>query len=222
MNPNDGKLTLVIGNRNYSSWSLRAWLWMRQRGLVFDVVRVPLFEGQTDALLQGYFSDKKVPVLQHGERIIWDSLAILEYLNETFPHTKGWPEQAEERALARSITAEMHSSFHALREALPMNCRRPVAPVEIGRDVQRDIDRILAIWQRCREASQQHGPWLFGHTFTIADAFFAPVVMRFHTYAVPVDALASDYMESIIWEPAMQEWLAAAAEETEIIEQDEV
>jgi glutathione S-transferase len=195
---------------------------MRQRGLVFDVVRVPLFEGQTDALLQGYFSDRKVPVLQHGERIIWDSLAILEYLNETFPHTKGWPEQAEERALARSITAEMHSSFHALREALPMNCRRPVAPVEIGRAVQRDIDRILAIWQRCRESNQQHGPWLFGHTFTIADAFFAPVVMRFHTYAVPVDALASDYMESIIWEPAMQEWLAAAAEETEIIEQDEV
>jgi glutathione S-transferase len=131
MNPNDGKLTLVIGNRNYSSWSLRVWLWMRQRGLVFDVVRVPLFDVQTDALLQGYFSDKKVPVLQHGERIIWDSLAILEYLNETFPHTKGWPEQAEERAIARSITAEMHSSFHALREALPMNCRRPVEPVEI-------------------------------------------------------------------------------------------
>ncbi|MGD8557419.1 MAG: glutathione S-transferase N-terminal domain-containing protein, partial [Chromatiales bacterium] len=91
MNPNDGKLTLVIGNRNYSSWSLRVWIWMRQRGLVFDVVRVPLFEEQTDALLQGYFSGNKVPVLQHGERVIWDSLAILEYLNETFPHTKGWP-----------------------------------------------------------------------------------------------------------------------------------
>ncbi|MDX1345697.1 MAG: glutathione S-transferase family protein [Sedimenticolaceae bacterium] len=222
MNPNDGKLKLVIGNRNYSSWSLRVWFWMRQRGLVFDVVRVPLFEPETDALLQGYFSGSKVPVLQHGERIVWDSLAILEYLNETFPHTKGWPEQAEERAFARSITAEMHSSFHALREALPMNCRRPVAPVEISRDVQQDIDRILAIWQRCREASQQHGPWLFGHNFTIADAFFAPVVMRFHTYAVPVDALASDYMEAVIWEPAMQEWLSAAAEETEIIEQDEV
>ena len=222
MNPNDGKLTLVIGNRNYSSWSLRPWLWMRQRGLVFEEIRVPLFQDDTDAALEGYFSGHKVPVLLHDERIVWDSLAILEYLNETYPHMQGWPEQVASRALARSITAEMHSSFHALRHALPMNCRRPVGAIDISTDVQNDIDRILAIWTRCREQHRQHGPWLFGRQFTIADAFYAPVVMRFHTYAVPVGPMIADYMESLIWEPAMQDWLAAAAQETEVIEEEEV
>jgi glutathione S-transferase len=222
MTTHSGKLTLVIGNRNYSSWSLRAWLWIRQRGLSFDEVRVPLFEEETDAQLADYFSGSKVPVLIHGDRTIWDSLAILEYLNETFPHTMGWPEQAAARAMARSITAEMHSSFFALREALPMNCRRPVAAIELTEPVQNDIDRILSIWQKCREQHHQHGPWLFGHTFSIADAFYAPVVMRFHSYAVPVESFAADYMEAVIWEPAMQEWLAAAAEETEVIEEEEI
>ncbi|MEJ2308442.1 MAG: glutathione S-transferase family protein [Gammaproteobacteria bacterium] len=222
MNPNDGTLTLVIGNRNYSSWSLRPWLWMRQCGMVFEEIRVPLFQDDTDEKLEGYFSGYKVPVLLHDERIIWDSLAILEYLNETFPHMQGWPEEVEERALARSITAEMHSSFQALRDALPMNCRRPVGAVDISAAVQQDIDRVLAIWTHCRERHHARGPWLFGSNFTIADAFYAPVVMRFHTYAVPVGPMAADYMERLIWEPAMQEWLAAAAEESEVIEQDEV
>ena len=142
MTNGSGKLILVIGNRNYSSWSLRPWLWMRQRGIVFEEIRVPLFEEDTDERLAEYFSGDKVPVLLHGDRIIWDSLAILEYLNDTYPHYRGWPEQAEARALARSITAEMHSSFMALREALPMNCRRPVTAVELSEEVQQDVDQL--------------------------------------------------------------------------------
>lgn len=219
---NELKLTLVIGNKNYSSWSLRPWLWMRQRGLVFEEIRVPLFTEEMEPMLEPFSSGNKVPVLLHGSRIIWDSLAILEYLNEIFPHMKGWPEKAEDRALARSITAEMHSSFPALRNALPMNCRRPVGPITRDESVQADIDRVLDLWTRCREQHHRRGRWLFGHTFSIADAFYAPVVMRFHTYDIPVGPIVSDYMESVIREPAMQEWLADAAQETEVIEDDEV
>jgi glutathione S-transferase len=209
-------LTLVIGNKNYSSWSLRPWLAMKQFGLSFDEIRIPLYTSDAPAQIRQYSPSGKVPVLLHGTQTVWDSLAICEYLAEEFSTLHWWPEDKTARAIARSISAEMHSGFQNLRENMPMNCRARLPGKGMTPEVQKDIDRITAIWQECRHKFGMNGNFLFGQ-FTIADAMFAPVVLRFVTYGVELDAVANAYAEAILALPALQDWLKEAEAEPEAI-----
>ncbi|MGV6827582.1 MAG: glutathione S-transferase family protein [bacterium] len=213
--------TLVIGNKNYSTWSLRPWIYLRHHDIPFEEIRVALDQPDTDEKLSQYYSDGKVPVLLHGENIVWDSLSILEYLAERHPETSPWPEDAYVRAVARSMSAEMHSSFTALRNALPMNCRREPADYPLTDEVRRDVSRIQALWAYSRKRFGADGPWLCGE-YSIVDAMFAPVVLRFITYKVVVNDVVKAYMDTVLADPALQEWIAAGKLETEIIEADEV
>ncbi|NDJ16076.1 glutathione S-transferase family protein [Myxacorys almedinensis] len=211
-------LTLIIGNKNYSSWSLRPWLAMKQFNLPFSEIRIPLYTPAATAQIRQYcpFGNGKVPILIHESRIVWDSLAIFEYLTEMFPERSWWSGDYAARATARSICAEMHSGFLALRHHLPMNCRAHLPGQEIGSEVQNDIDRITTIWRDCRQTYGTGDTFLFGR-FTIADAMFAPVVLRFRTYGVSLDAICQAYADCVLALPAMQEWLQTAAAETEEI-----
>ncbi len=208
-------LTLVIGNKNYSSWSLRPWLAMKQAGLDFVEVRIPLDAPTTYQEIRRYSPSGRVPVLQHGNLTVWESIAICEYVAEGFA-TNLWPEDATARAIARSISAEMHSGFANLRQNMPMDCRARLCVLGRNLGMQADIDRITTIWRECREQFGRGGDFLFGH-FTIADAMFAPVVSRFVTYDVKLDSVAKDYAEAVWALPAMQEWVAAASNEVESI-----
>lgn len=213
------KPRLIIGNKNYSSWSFRPWLALKQLGVDFDELRVALFtEGYKQALLQ-YSPAGKVPVYREGDIVVWDSLAILEHLAQS--HASLWPQESQARARARSIAAEMHAGFGALRSAMPMNCRATGRRVPITPAVADDVARIHAIWRECRAASAHAGPWLFGH-FTAADAMYAPVVSRFHTYGVSGAGMVTEYMQTVLRDPCVQQWYDAARAETEIIEDDEV
>ncbi|MBW4470186.1 MAG: glutathione S-transferase family protein [Stenomitos rutilans HA7619-LM2] len=207
-------LTLVIGNKNYSSWSLRPWLAMQQFGLEFNEVRLTLYTPDSPQQIQQYSPAGKVPVLIDNTLTVWDSLAILEYLAERFPTLPWLPEPIAARAIARSICAEMHSGFAALRHHMPMNCRAKLPGKGMTPDVQTDIDRITAIWRDCRQTYGTSGSLLFG-AFTIADAMFAPVALRFVTYEVPLDRTCSQYVESILALPAIQTWIQAAKAEPE-------
>ena len=211
--------TLVIGNKNYSSWSLRAWLWIRHIGLEFDEVPVSLFTESMSDQLDPYFSNNKVPVLLHNNLEIWDSLAILEYL-VSLHSGQGLPEGLESRAVARSLCAEMHSSFVSLRNELPMNCRREPSPLLLSDACIADINRIQSLWQPAGAYSEGDGPWLFGN-FGIADAMFAPVVLRFNRYRVSLGKPASAYVDRLLDHPAMIEWVAAGRAETMIIAEEE-
>jgi len=213
------EFTLVIGNKNYSSWSLRAWIWMKHLGLEFDEIRVSLFTETMCDQLAPYFSNCKVPVLQHDGIEIWDSLAILEYLVGLFPE-QGLPTDLKACAVARSLCSEMHSSFAALRNELPMNCRREPSPLLLSDACVADIDRVQALWDYAGRYSEGDENWLFGK-FSIADAMYAPVVLRFHRYQVPLNDPASAYVDRLLNHPAMIEWVAAARAETAIIEQEE-
>jgi len=215
------EMTLIVGNRNYSSWSLRAWLAMRAADLDFEEVMIPLDQPDTAARIAEYSPAGLVPILRHGANTIWDSLAICEYAAELAPQARLWPEDRGARAVARSVSAEMHSGFAALRRALPMNMRADRPGVPIATEVQADIDRICDIWRDCRNAFGAGGPFLFG-AFSIADAMFAPVASRFRTYRVAVDKTAQAYVEAIHALPAMQEGSVAAAAEPWILECDEV
>ncbi|RCJ39229.1 glutathione S-transferase [Nostoc minutum NIES-26] len=212
------QLTLVIGNKNYSSWSLRPWLAMKQFGLQFQEIHIPLYTPDYSPKIRQYSPSGKVPVLLHETQTVWDSLAICEYLAETFPTLHWWPEDKPARAFARSISAEMHSGFQNLRQNMPMNCRTKYPGKDLASGVQQDIDRITAIWQESRQNFGLGGNLLFGN-FTIADAFFAPVVIRFRAYDVQLDAVSRDYVETVLALPAMQEWIKAAQNETEILSQ---
>ncbi len=214
------QMTLVIGNQNYSSWSLRPWLAMKQFGLQFNTVRIPLYNLESSSKIRQYSPSGKVPVLLHNTQTVWDSLAICEYLAEVFPHLPWWPEDITTRALARSISAEMHSGFQNLRQNMPMNCRAKYPGKGLGLGVQQDIDRITNIWQEFRQMFGGNGDMLFGK-FTIADAFFAPVVLRFVIYDVQLDVVSRDYVAAVLALPAMQEWIKAAEIETEIMSQYE-
>lgn len=209
------KLTLVIGNKNYSSWSLRPWLAMKQAGLEFDEVRIPLDGPRTQSEIRRYSPSGKVPVLIDGDLKVWESLAICEYVAERFANNL-WPADIAVRALARSICAEMHAGFHNLRENMPMDCRNRYPGEGRTPAVEAEIDRIIAIWRECRQKFATGGPMLFGN-FTIADAMFAPVVMRFVTYDVKLNSEATAYAEAILALPAVQEWLACAWSESESI-----
>jgi glutathione S-transferase len=210
------ELTLIIGNKNYSSWSLRPWLVLRQAGIPFGEIRIPLYTPGSKEQILRHSPSGKVPVLKHGEITVWDSLAICEYLAERFPEKKLWPADRQARAVARSISAEMHSGFTALRTHMSMNIRRALPGRGRTPESLADVARIVALWEDCRR-SGDGGPFLFGH-FTVADAMYAPVALRFQTYAVELSPLARAYADTMLALPAMQEWIAAARAETEVIE----
>jgi glutathione S-transferase len=215
------EFTLVIGNRNYSSWSLRGFLAARLAGVPFDAVLVRLSEpGSRDELLK-HSSAGKVPVLKHGARVIWDSSAIIEYLAEIRPDAGLWPADPAARAHARSICAEMHAGFQALRARMPMNLRKSLPGKGRGRDVDDDIARVCAIWADCRARYGDGGPFLFGQ-FSAADVMYTPVATRFRTYAVELDDVARAYVDAVLMRPDFVEWHEAALEEPWAIPEDEV
>ncbi len=204
-------LSLIVANKNYSSWSLRAYLALKQVGEPFDEIVVPL--GQTDSHLTiaRWSPSGRLPALRHGDLTIWDSLAIAEYLAEAFPQAGLWPAERAVRAHARSVSAEMHSGFSALRSALPMTVRAERPGRDIGAAVRADIVRIRAIWRECR-AHRGDGDFLFGG-LTLADAMFAPVVSRFRTYGIKLEGEEVAYAEAIWRLPAMVDWVEAARRE---------
>lgn len=214
-------LTLIIGNKNYSSWSLRPWLFLKHFNIPFTEKRVTLFTPYTKSQLARYNSDFKVPVLLDGEHTVWDSLSILEYLSEQYVELAGWPQDSHARAHARSISSEMHSSFSHVRNEMPMNCRRQFSNINFSDEAKREVERIRQLWRGCREQYQSEGKWLFGQ-FSIADAMFAPVVLRFSGYNIPLDGLELEYMEHVLAHPAIMEWIEAGKRETEVIAEDEI
>jgi glutathione S-transferase len=214
-------LHLVIGNKNYSSWSFRPWLAMKVADLAFDETVISLEAADFKTRVMELGGSGRVPVLIDGDVRVWESLAILEYLAEKFPAARLWPESVAARAHARAIASEMHAGFAALRRHLPMNVARPVKFRALDAGAAKDVARIDAIWRQCRAKFGRGGVFLFG-AFGAADAMFAPVVWRFHTYAVEVSATASDYMRAMMALPAWNEWRDAARRETWILAEDEV
>ena len=210
------ELTLVIGNKNYSSWSLRPWLVLKQFDIPFTEIRIPLYEPGAQEKILRHTPAGKVPVLHDGDITVWDSLAICEYLAERFPDRQLWPTHPAARALARAICAEMHTGFADLRQHMNMNIRGHFPGKGLTPEVAQDIARIQAIWRDCRARAAPGGPYLFG-AFSIADAFFAPVVLRFATYAPALDDNAHAYMQAVLALPALKEWITAAQAETETI-----
>jgi glutathione S-transferase len=211
-------LTLIIGNKNFSSWSLRAWLAMKMAGVAFDEIRIALDEPASRANILKHSPSGRVPCLIDGDLTVWDSLAICEYINETQARGRMWPAQASSRAQARSVAAEMHSGFAALRAHLPMDVRarhpdRGAAALARP-DVAADVRRVQDIWLEC--LARSGGPFLYG-AFSIADAFFAPVVTRFVTYGVTLPPALGNYSERVLELPALREWIAAAQAEPEVI-----
>ncbi|MEW8505309.1 MAG: glutathione S-transferase family protein [Candidatus Thiodiazotropha sp.] len=215
------KPTLVIGNKNYSSWSLRPWIFLRHHNIEFNEKRVALFVPTTEEALAQYDSDFKVPVLTDGDLIVWDSLSILEYVSEAYLDGTGWPAAQRSRSVARSVSAEMHSSFFNLRNELPMNCRRRFDTVNLTQDAEREIERVKALWRRCRREFGVDGEWLFGD-FTIADAMFVPVAIRFSGYSVDLEGIEAEYVQSVLSHPGIIDWMEAGKQETEVIEADEL
>ena len=218
-------LKLILGNKNYSSWSFRPWIAMRHAGIDFDeeVVRLD-FDGdggRSNAHLKDYSPAGRVPVLFHGDARIWESLAILEYVAELFPEKQLWPQDRLVRARARTAANEMHAGFGALRAELPMNIRRTTSPVDCSAGVQADIDRVQEIWNECRSVHGGDGPFLFG-TFSIADAMYAPVVNRLTVYSIPLAGASVEYADTILNLPAYLEWKAAAEAEPWVIEAEEL
>ena len=212
-------LHLIIGNKNYSSWSFRPWIALKVAGIAFDETVIPLDAPDFKARVSPVSGTGKVPVLIDGDTRVWESLAILEYLAEKFPAASLWPRDPAARAHARTIASEMHAGFQPLRRQLPMNVRRPAGPWPIDADAARDVARIDAIWTDCR--ARFGGPFLFG-AFGAADAMYAPVVSRFHTYAVAVSAASRDYMRACAGLPAWNEWREAARQEPGVLAHDEV
>ena len=213
-------LTLVIGNKNYSSWSLRPYLVMRTFGLRFDEVRILLDTPHFQQDVARWAPNRRVPALHDDALVIWDSLAICEYINEQYLDGKGWPADKAARAQARSAAAEMHSGFMALRKQLPMNMRRTPDNYRWNDEAQRDMDRIQALWRELKDAHGAGGPFLCG-AFSIVDAMFAPVVSRFISYGVPMDANAQAFADAIQSLPAWQEWRDAGFAELEYLEDTE-
>jgi glutathione S-transferase len=204
-------LTLVIGNRNYSSWSLRAWLYLTESGLPFEERFITLHVGDWRGEIARYSPAGRVPVLIDDGVTVWDTLAIMCHLLERFPEALGWPADPAARALARSVTAEMHSGFLAVRGELPQNIRRRRATT-VSAQCRTQIERIQGIWQDCRERYGERGPWLFGE-LGIADVMFAPVALRFVSYEIPVAGRASEFVDAILGLPSVQEWILASRAE---------
>ncbi|SDC19328.1 glutathione S-transferase [Bradyrhizobium brasilense] len=207
-------LKLVIGNKNYSSWSMRPWLALRANNIPFEEVFIPLYTDQTDKdRILSFSKAGKVPTLIDGDVTVWDSLAIIEYLAERFPEAKLWPADRAARAHARAISAEMHSGFMPLRNECGMNLHRPIRAVALSDDARANVARIQDIWADCHLRYGKQGPFLFG-AFSAADAMYAPVVHRFRTYAIPVKAGAQHYVDAMMQLPAFQEWTSDGVAET--------
>jgi len=206
------ELVLAIGNRNYSTWSLRAWLALEQSGVPFREEIVWLDEDADRRKRRSLGPTGRVPVLRHGDFVVWDSLAIAEYVAELAPEAGLWPDDRVARATARAACAEMHSGFPLVREQLPMNVRGRARPRVRPAALEREIERLVALWTGARETFGQDGPFLFGRR-TVADAFFAPVAFRFRTYDVPVEGEAARWMHAVLDLPAMRAWSDAAASE---------
>ncbi|MDO8412943.1 MAG: glutathione S-transferase family protein [Gallionellaceae bacterium] len=213
------KPLLIIGNKNYSSWSLRAWLMLKYAGVDFDEVRIPLFvEGYKQKLLT-YSPAGKVPAYRDGEVLVWDTLAIGEYLYEAHPVL--WPADKTARAHARSISAEMHSGFTALRKSMPMNIRGRDRQVETSPALEADIARIKSIWRELRKQYAHAGPWLFGKR-SMTDCMFAPVAFRFQTYGVTEAGPVAEYVHTVTHDPLVQPWIQAGESEQEAVTANEV
>ena len=214
-------LRLIIGNKNYSSWSLRPWLAMKVAGIAFEETLLPLDAADFKAKLATLGGAGKVPLLIDGEIRVWESLAILEYLADKFPAAGLWPREAAARAHARAVACEMHSGFSSLRNLLPMNIHGPAIRRPLDAGAAADVARIQSIWTESRDRFGAGGPFLYG-AFGAADAMYAPVVWRFHTYAVELGAVARAYMAAMMALPAWNEWREAARRETSVLPHDEV
>jgi glutathione S-transferase len=209
--------TLVIGNKAYSSWSLRGWLALKQTGLPFEEILIPLDRPESAAALARHSPSRRVPVLVEGPLRIWETIAIIEHLADAVPDARLWPEDRAHRAHARAIAAEMHSGFAHLRRHLPMDLKRTPEPRAYPAEVAADVARIEAIWAECLSEKPKGGPFLFG-AFGAADAMFAPVATRFRSYAAPISAASRDYCEAIFAHPPMRDWVAAGLKEPWVIE----
>lgn len=210
-------LTLVIGNKNYSSWSMRPWVALKAAGIDFDEAFVPLYTDSADKQrILDFSRSGKVPILVDGDITVWDSLAIMEYLAERFPEAKLWPQDRAARAHARSVSAEMHSGFMALRRECGMNLHRPVKAKPLSDEAEANIARIQEIWAECRTRYGAAGPYLFG-PFSAADAMYAPVVHRFLSFAIDVTPPTRAYMDVMQALPAFRQWTAEALAETLVI-----
>ncbi|HSN39151.1 MAG TPA: glutathione S-transferase family protein [Burkholderiales bacterium] len=207
---------LAIGNKNYSSWSMRPWVLLRQAGIPFEEIPLWFDDAGRIAEARRYSPAGQVPVLIVNGDPIWDSLAICETVAEIFPEKRLWPEDARARRVARSICAEMHAGFRSLRSAMPMNIRASHPGKGMSPAVRKDIDRVCSVWESCRGHFGESGPLLFGD-FTIADAFYAPVVTRFMTYDVALPPPAQAYADAVRALPAVQAWMAAARGETAFV-----
>jgi glutathione S-transferase len=212
--------TLVIANKCYSSWSLRPWLLMRQLGVAFDEITIPLDLPDTKEKVLRHSPAGKVPILIDGDVTVWESIAIMEYVGDAFG-APVWPEDHKARAMARSVAAEMHAGFPALRNACPMNLGKKYAPRDRGEAVARDVARFSEIVRQARERFGAGGPFLFG-AFSAADAMYAPLVTRLETYSIALDEETRAYVDTILSLPAFQEWRAAALKEGWIVDADEV
>jgi len=217
---------LVLGNKNYSSWSFRPWFFLKILGIDFDEEMVFLYENDTSKKMSAYNSNGKVPVLIDSSDSqqpleVWDSLAIIEYIADKYPDLQGWPASLNARAIARSISAEMHSNFDSIRSTLSMNCRKHFPNHPISTETQQDIDRITKLWEFCSTNYGNGGPWLFGE-FSGADAMYAPVVLRFTGYDIKLSGFAQEYSQMVMENKYMQEWIAAGKQETQIIDFDEI
>lgn len=212
---------LYIGNKNYSSWSLRAWLGLKVAGIDFDERLVPLMTEEWDAKAPVFSPSAKVPAYFDGQKTIWEALGILEYIADSRPDTMLWPLDMDVRAIARSVALEMHGGFGPLRTHMPMNCRKSLPGLGRKDGVEKDIARIGDIFKMCRTQFGQGGDFLFGH-FSIADAMYAPVVTRFKTYGVELDPVGNAYMQAVLDLPAMKDWYADARDEEWVIDVSEV
>ncbi|WP_394269200.1 glutathione S-transferase family protein [Qipengyuania sp.] len=217
-------MKLIVGNKNYSSWSLRGWLAVKQSGLAFEEITVPLYGDAWDEMRDGDSdiqpSSGKVPILWDGETVVWDSLAILEYCADKVGRERFWPKDDAARGMARAMVAEMHSSYQALRVECPMNVRKRFDGLQLSDAARHDIVRILGLWAEARARFGAGGPFLFG-TFGAADVFYAPVVSRFITYQIVVPGFAAAYMQALWEHEWMQAWVRAAEDEEWVIEQYE-
>ena len=216
-------LKLIIGNRAYSSWSMRGWLAVKQSGEEFEELVVPMFDAEWEERREGdEFAPSlgKVPILWDGDCVVWDSLAIIEFLADRVGRDKYWPEDESARGMARSMAAEMHSSFPNLRRELPMNVRKSYSPRELSAPVIEEIDRILQLWAQARARHGGTGEFLFGN-WCAADMMYAPVVARFITYGVALPSFAAVYMKAVLSQPHVGEWIDKAQDEPWVIEQYE-
>jgi glutathione S-transferase len=213
-------IQLVIGNRNYSSWSLRAWLPLARSGVEFETVLLPLDTSEFADRIGEYSPTGRVPVLWHEGQCVWDSLAIGEYINEEFAGGALWPQDASSRALGRSMAAEMHSGFSTLRSRMPMNCRARGRTVAFDGLLDADLQRLWTLWSDSLDRHHDHGPWLLGQ-YSLADAMFAPVVLRLGTYGIEPPADLQPYCNTVLSDEILAAWLDLALQETWVVEADE-